>query len=191
MNAPGPDTETLPSHGDRNMVIGGVLGGAAVVGTTAAGVRIAAGCAASSTCRSAVLAADITGTMMANEECATKDVVSCAGHGVSVGKVGGAGDIAKDVGILRDAMRGKGNFGLGSSTAEDAARLGEARVGKGFTVASDGKTLVSSDGLRQFRPPSEKPGLGRTQANFEQRSQPTGQWQANGQRWFGKSEQVG
>lgn len=88
--------------------------------------------------------------------------------------------LANEIGILRDAARGKGNFGLGQATAPDTARLGEAWVGKGFTVATDGKTLISADGLRQFRPPSYKPRLGISQANFEQRLQPTGQWQSNG-----------
>lgn len=38
--------------------------------------------------------------------------------------------------------------------------------GAGYKVASDGKTLVSSDGLRVYRPPSFKPRLGKWQANF-------------------------
>jgi RHS repeat-associated protein len=92
----------------------------------------------------------------------------------------GAPGLANEIGILRDAARGKGNFGLGSTTAQDAARLGDSWFGKGYTVASDGKTLIGRDGLRQFRPPSVKPRLGTTQANFEQRFQPTGQWQGNG-----------
>ncbi len=87
---------------------------------------------------------------------------------------------ANEIGILRDAARGKGNFGLGSATAQDAARLGEAWVGKGYKVASDGKTLISADGLKQYRPPSFKPRLGITQANFEQRFKDAGQWQGNG-----------
>jgi filamentous hemagglutinin len=53
-------------------------------------------------------------------------------------------------------------------------------VGDGFTVASDGKTLVSADGLRQYRPPSYKPNLDMWQANFEQRLIPRGTWQGNG-----------
>lgn len=46
--------------------------------------------------------------------------------------------------------------------------------------ASDGKTMISADGLRQFRPPSFKPKLGKTQANFEWRNVNQGQWQGNG-----------
>ncbi len=109
--------------------------------------------------------------------------------GSNVGKRGGAQgsaalegaqSLTNEIRILRDAAAGKGNFSLGSSTAPVAARLGKAWVGKGYTIASDGKTLISSNGLRQFRSPSFKPRLGIMQANFEQRFQPTGQWQSNG-----------
>ena len=88
----------------------------------------------------------------------------------------------KDVGILRDASRGKGNFGLGTGTKAEADKLGKAWVGDGYKVASDGKTLVSKDGLKQYRPPSYKPNLDKTQANFEQRfpGQKSKQWQSNG-----------
>ena len=100
--------------------------------------------------------------------------------GCSVAAKGEMGGLATEIGILRDAAKGKGNFGLGQATAQDAGRLGEAWVGKGYTVASDGKTLISADGLRQFRPPSFKPRLGIQQSNFEQRLQPEGRWQSNG-----------
>jgi filamentous hemagglutinin len=53
-------------------------------------------------------------------------------------------------------------------------------VGNGAKVASDGKTLVSADGLRQYRPPEFKPNLGKVQANFEARQQSFGQWLSNG-----------
>lgn len=69
-------------------------------------------------------------------------------------------------GIVRDAGKGKGNFGVGSGTASQATRAGESWVGDGYRIASDGKTLVSHDGLRTFRPPAWKPDLGRYQANF-------------------------
>lgn len=88
--------------------------------------------------------------------------------------------LAKYSGVLRDAAKYKGNFGLGQGTASEAMELGKAWVGKGYTVASDGKTLVSSNGLRQFRPPSYKPRLGIRQANFEWRNNPSGAWQGNG-----------
>jgi hypothetical protein len=92
----------------------------------------------------------------------------------------GGSAFAREAGILRDAARGKGNFGLGSGTRAEAERLGRAWVGDGAKLASDGKTLVSADGLRQFRPPSFKPNLGIEQANFEQRLVPSGQWFGNG-----------
>ena len=88
--------------------------------------------------------------------------------------------LAEEVGIVRDAARGKGNFALGAATADDATRLGRAWVGEGFKVASDGRTLISRDGLRQYRPPSYKPALKRFQANFEQRPLPDGAWGSNG-----------
>jgi len=92
----------------------------------------------------------------------------------------GGSAFAREAGILRDAARGKGNFGLGSGTRAEAERLGRTWVGDGAKLASDGKTLVSADGLRQFRPPSFKPNLGIEQANFEQRLAPSGQWFSNG-----------
>ena len=91
------------------------------------------------------------------------------------------GDWAKLSGQLRDASKGKGNFGIGSGTREQADAMGKAWVGDGYKVESDGKTLLSKDGLRQYRPPSHKPNLNKTQANFEQRfaGQKTKQWQSN------------
>ena len=88
----------------------------------------------------------------------------------------------KEIGILRDAAKGKGNFGLGSGSRAEADKLGKAWVGDGYKVASDGKTLVGKDGLRQYRPPSYKGRLGKTQANFEQKfpGQKTKGWQSNG-----------
>ncbi|HEV2885884.1 MAG TPA: RHS repeat-associated core domain-containing protein [Jatrophihabitans sp.] len=90
------------------------------------------------------------------------------------------GDWPELSGVLRDAAKGKGNFGLGSATQEQAGAAGRAWVGAHPTLASDGKTLVSQDGLRQFRPPSFKPNLNQWQANFESRLVPRGPWQGNG-----------
>jgi hypothetical protein len=53
-------------------------------------------------------------------------------------------------------------------------------VGEGYSVASDGRTLISQDGLRQWRPPSYKPRLDKWQSNFEYRWAPKGPWQGNG-----------
>jgi len=86
--------------------------------------------------------------------------------------------------MLRDAARGTGNYGLGTASKADAARMGEAWVGSGFKTASDGKTLVSADGLRTFRPPSAKSSPYATtgvQANFEVRVPNTnGTWNVTG-----------
>jgi filamentous hemagglutinin len=81
--------------------------------------------------------------------------------------------------MLREAVKGKGNFGIGSATVDQAEALGRAWVGDGYTVASDGLTLLSKDGLRQFRPPSVKPKLGKVQANLEWRVKNNGEWQGN------------
>jgi hypothetical protein len=83
-------------------------------------------------------------------------------------------------GLLQKAQAGRGNFGVGQASAEEAQAAGRAWVGDGYRVASDGKTLVSADGLRAFRPPSFKPKLGIVQANFEQRAVPSGPWSSNG-----------
>ena len=83
-------------------------------------------------------------------------------------------------GMLRDAAGGKGNFGLGEASAQDADTVGRAWVGDGAKLSSDGRALVSKDGLRQYRFPSFKPRQGKVQANLEQRSRPSGQWQSDG-----------
>jgi len=84
------------------------------------------------------------------------------------------------MGILKNAASGSGNFGVGSATYTQAMTAGRSWVGNGYKVASDGKTLISADGLRQFRPPSYKQKLGITQANFEMRNVAKGAWQSNG-----------
>lgn len=82
-------------------------------------------------------------------------------------------------GMLRDAAQGKGNFGIGSATRLEAEAIGTAWVGERYTVARDGKTLISQDRLRQYRPPTFKPRIGKYQANLEQRSPGQSQWQSN------------
>lgn len=71
---------------------------------------------------------------------------------------------------------------LVSSQTREADVLGKAWVGEGYTVSSNGKILISKDGLRQYRPPSYKPNQGKSQANFEQRfpNQTSNKWQSNG-----------
>jgi hypothetical protein len=85
-------------------------------------------------------------------------------------------------GILREASQlGQGNLTLpGRATRAEVAELGQAWVGPGHRVASDGSTLVSADGLRTFRPPTPKPNsqFSETgvQVNFETRELIDGRW---------------
>jgi hypothetical protein len=89
-------------------------------------------------------------------------------------------DWPKLSGILQAATRGKGDFGLGAVTKDEAEIIGRAWVGDGARLSRDGKAWVSKDGMRQYRPPQRKPRLKLTQANLESRTSPTGQWQHNG-----------
>jgi len=82
--------------------------------------------------------------------------------------------------ILEQAAQGQGNFGLGSADATQANELGNEWVGDNARLSSNGKALVSQDGLRQFRFPSFKPSWGNYQANFESRLTPSGPWTSNG-----------
>ncbi|MGJ6969227.1 hypothetical protein ACSDR0_45795, partial [Streptosporangium sp. G11] len=95
----------------------------------------------------------------------------------------GGCDWAKISGILRDASKGKGNFGLGTGTIAEANQAGASWVGDGYKVVhkKNGDTLwISADGRRQYRLPSYKPNWGNYQANFEWRPGTSGQWQGNG-----------
>ena len=61
---------------------------------------------------------------------------------------------------IRNATAAGGNRGItGSVSADEARRLGEAFVGEGHRAMSNGKGLVSADGLRTFRFPSAKRGI--------------------------------
>jgi hypothetical protein len=88
-------------------------------------------------------------------------------------------------GMLGKAASNKGFSGIGAATQAEADLMGKAWVGDGYTLASDGKTMISKDKLRQFRPPSFKPNLPAQyggpgyQANFEWRLEPSGQWQSD------------
>ena len=82
-------------------------------------------------------------------------------------------------------QKNKGNFGFGRATNLEAEALGKDWVGKGYRIyKTAGRTWISSNGLRQYRPPSSKPNSKYastgTQANFESRFSPNGPWQANG-----------
>lgn len=90
--------------------------------------------------------------------------------------------------VLREASSGrvlsKGNFTLGEATASQSQILGEAWVGPGSRLASDGTTMVSADGLRQYRPPAAKPNSSYAttgvQANFQGRVSIQTTWTSNG-----------
>lgn len=82
------------------------------------------------------------------------------------------------------AAKGSGtsnpNFPIGTGTAAEANRLGQAWVGDGARLTNNQKEcpgcLVSADGTRIYRPPSVKPNTPAefnptgVQANFEQLS---------------------
>ncbi|WP_345860827.1 hypothetical protein [Shewanella algae] len=77
-------------------------------------------------------------------------------------------------GVLKEASKVKGNKTLkGEFTKEQVEKIGHSWVGENATLASDGKTWVSSDKMRQYRPPSKKPksSFAKTgyQANLERR----------------------
>lgn len=88
--------------------------------------------------------------------------------------------LAEEIGILHEAATGHGDFGLGSATVAQADYLGKEWVGENPTSKDGGNILISEDGLHQYRAPSYKPGLGVTQANFESRATPSGEWLSNG-----------
>lgn len=50
-----------------------------------------------------------------------------------------AGDFPQLSGILRDAAGGKGNFGIGSATQEQANAIGRAWVGDGATLSKSAR----------------------------------------------------
>lgn len=54
-------------------------------------------------------------------------------------------------GILRDALKGKGNYGLGSGTYDEAMQAGKSWVGYGFTISSNGSACVSLPDIRPIK----------------------------------------
>ncbi|MCH9625859.1 MAG: hypothetical protein S4CHLAM123_10430 [Chlamydiales bacterium] len=84
-------------------------------------------------------------------------------------------------GMLKQAAKNKGNFGIGSGTMEQANAMGKAWVGDGYRTSNSGKAWISADGMKQYRPPSQKPFLNKIQANFERKfeGQTSRQWQSN------------
>jgi hypothetical protein len=102
------------------------------------------------------------------------------GKGASAAASAEAPEIAKLSGILRDANAGKGNFGLGTVTTEEATLVGNAWVGDGARLSANGKALVSADELRIYRAPTYKPTLGKVQANLERKVVAGGKSISNG-----------
>ena len=82
--------------------------------------------------------------------------------------------------MLQTAAREKGNYTLGTVTRREADVIGRAWVGDGARLASDGRTWVSRDGLRQYRPFKYKVKRGVWQANIQWRVKPEGEWLSNG-----------
>ncbi|MFM0723152.1 hypothetical protein PQQ53_05595 [Paraburkholderia strydomiana] len=83
-------------------------------------------------------------------------------------------NIAAQDSRLAAAVSGSGtsnpNFSLGTGSGAEANALGQAWVGDGATRTSDGSGLVSADGTRVYRFPTEKTSPYATtgaQANFE------------------------
>jgi hypothetical protein len=111
-------------------------------------------------------------------------IAQVLGDGAAGSTNNGGLTVGDRIGVLRDAATGKGNFALGEATAAEANALGKDWVGPGYRVSqTDGTTLISADGLRQYRPPAPKNSSYATtgvQANFQSRSVPSGGWQNNG-----------
>jgi hypothetical protein len=117
----------------------------------------------------------------------TGDALLAGGGAKALGARLGAGVEANSLswaqmsGQLRSAAAGKGNFGIGSGTGAYIDDLGHAWVGSGATKSvSNPGILISSDGLRMFRPPAFKPGRGAFQANLQWRPE---QWRIVNGQW--------
>jgi hypothetical protein len=82
--------------------------------------------------------------------------------------------------IVSNASKGTGNFGVGTASVSEANTAGAKWVGEGSRVSSNGKTWISADGTRQYRPPTIKSRSGRYQANFQSRNGTSGEWTNNG-----------
>jgi RHS repeat-associated protein len=106
--------------------------------------------------------------------------VAAIGTAIKVGRY--ARDVAVASKIVRQAARKTGMSGIDGieATARQARIAGRMWVGRGARVSTSRPgTLISRDGLRQYRPPSFKPKVGRSQANFESRLAPKGRWTNN------------
>ncbi|MET8796698.1 hypothetical protein ABZV91_09630 [Nocardia sp. NPDC004568] len=83
--------------------------------------------------------------------------------------------------ILHSAGAGTGNFGIGRAARAEADAAGLAWVGTGAKRLPYGGThrWVSEDGLRQYRPPQQKPSGRGVEANYESRSDTGRHWESN------------
>ncbi|RMI28986.1 hypothetical protein [Nocardia stercoris] len=83
--------------------------------------------------------------------------------------------------IVHSAGARRGNFGIGEGGRAEADAAGLAWVGVDARRLPYGDTyrLVSKDGLRQYRPPQQKPSGRGVEANYEWRSESGRHWESN------------
>jgi len=105
--------------------------------------------------------------------------VACA-TALGVSTTVGIDDPNAPAAILDAASQGSGDFGAGSGYCADANAIGEDWVGPNARLSSNGRALLSENGLRAYRFPQFKPSLGVFQANLESRGVPYGPYGSNG-----------
>ncbi|MGW1738520.1 hypothetical protein ACWCPQ_06865 [Nocardia sp. NPDC001965] len=90
-------------------------------------------------------------------------------------------DRQRVVEIVRSARSRGGNFGIGRARRAEADAAGLAWVGvePRRLPYGDGHRWVSGDGLRQYRPPQQKPSGRGVEANYESRSATARHWESN------------
>ncbi|WP_063126297.1 hypothetical protein [Nocardia fusca] len=90
-------------------------------------------------------------------------------------------DRRRVVEIVHRAGTGAGNFGIGRAGWAEADAAGLAWVGAEARRLPYGNThrWVSEDGLRQYRPPQQKPSGRGVEANYESRSETGRHWESN------------
>ncbi|WP_156426259.1 hypothetical protein [Nocardia jinanensis] len=90
-------------------------------------------------------------------------------------------DRRRVVAIVRSAGSHGGNFGIGRAGRPEADAAGLAWVGAEprRLPYGDAYRWVSADGLRQYRPPQQKPSGRGVEANYESRSAAARHWESN------------
>ncbi|MFI2230483.1 hypothetical protein [Nocardia testacea] len=90
-------------------------------------------------------------------------------------------DRRRVVQIVHSAGARVGNFGIGQAGRAEADAAGLAWVGAGARRLPYGGThrWISEDGLRQYRPPQQKPSGRGVEANYEARSETGRHWESN------------